>query len=118
MATYITQNDTGEITAHADWQFPESIQVDFDVVRGYDGKLYMAGGEPTEPSPTLEDQLAAIEAEYEQKQAELDKALVAALRMGGAQEAAARAAIKQKSLKLIQDQNDEIDALSAQQNGG
>nr|DAK94214.1 MAG TPA: hypothetical protein [Bacteriophage sp.] len=107
----------------------------YKIHRGADGRVkslgpdveefqpYLEDGDTLEfadepPPPTLEDQLAAIEAEYEQKQAELDKALVAALRMGGAQEAAARAAIKQKSLKLIQDQNDEIDALSAQQNGG
>lgn len=85
--------------------------------RDYD-LLIASGAEILDYAPTLEDQLAAIEAKYAQKQAELDKALVAALRMDGTQEASARAAIKQKSLKLIQDQNDEIDALVAQQNGG
>ena len=81
---------------------------------GEDGNVTFAP-----PAPTLEDQLAAIEEKYGQKQAELDKALVAALRMDGTQEATARASIRQKSVKLIQDQNNEIDALfAAQQNGG
>ena len=52
MPTYIQTDDTGAITAYADWQFPDSVKADFDVVRGWDGKLYEAGTEPAEPAPT------------------------------------------------------------------
>ena len=49
MPTYITTDDTGAITAHAEWQFPGSVEVDFEVVRSWDGKLYKAGEEPEAP---------------------------------------------------------------------
>lgn len=52
MSTYIQTDETGAILASADWAFPDSIQVDFEVVRGWDGKLYKAGEEPAEPAPT------------------------------------------------------------------
>ena len=51
MVTYITQDDVGEITAHAEWKFPGSVEVDFEVARSWDGKLYKAGEEPTPPAP-------------------------------------------------------------------
>ena len=111
---YVKYNSGGGIEACSDSPHEGFVLEDFNIVY-VNGVIYKADAVP---SPTLEDQLTAIEAKYAQKQAELDKALVAALRMDGAQEAAARTAIKQKSLKLIQDQNDEIDALVAQQNGG
>lgn len=52
MSTFITKDETGAITACADWTFPGSVQVDFDVVRGWDGRLYEAGTEPSEPAST------------------------------------------------------------------
>ena len=55
MSTYIQTDETGAILASADWAFPDSIQVDFEVVRGWDGKLYKAGTEPVEPESTPVD---------------------------------------------------------------
>lgn len=55
MATFITVDESGDITAYADWLFPDSIEVDFEVVRGWDGKLYKAGTEPVEPESTPVD---------------------------------------------------------------
>lgn len=75
MATYITQNDTGEITAQADWKFPDSVQVDFDVVRGVDGKLYKSGEEPK--GPTIEEQmLLQLRAMRDAKLTDTDKYLM------------------------------------------
>lgn len=55
MPTYITTNESGAILAYADWQFPDSVEVDFEVVRGVDGKLYKSGEEPKPLSPTIEE---------------------------------------------------------------
>lgn len=57
MATYITVDKLGSITAFADFEFPGSTQVNFDVVRGCDGKLYKSGDEPQ--GPTIEEKLLA-----------------------------------------------------------
>lgn len=51
MSAYIIMGSDGCITHSADWEFEGSIAVDYDVVRGYDGKLYKAGEEPTPPAP-------------------------------------------------------------------
>ena len=55
MPTYIQTDDAGTIIAYADWAFPDSTAVDYDVVRGWDGKLYKAGEEPTPPAPQPAD---------------------------------------------------------------
>ena len=43
--------ETGAIISSANWDFEGSIAVDYDVVRGWDGKLYKAGEEPSTPEP-------------------------------------------------------------------
>lgn len=65
------------------------------------------------PAPTLEDQLAAIEAKYSQKQTEIDSALVNALWVGGPQEASIRGSLMAKRQKIIDDRDAEIAALFA-----
>ena len=50
MPMYILRSSDGDILQAADWAFPDSEPVEFDVVRGLDGKLYKAGDEP---APTL-----------------------------------------------------------------
>lgn len=52
MNTFVVYNEDGTIQSCADWPFSDSVEVDFDVVRGWDGKLYEAGTEPLEPAPT------------------------------------------------------------------
>ena len=73
MATYITQNDTGEITAQADWKFPDSVQVDYEVVSGFDGRLYKVGEEPNPPEPTMEELYESLRIETERRLADTDK---------------------------------------------
>ena len=50
MTMYITLNDDGSIAASSEQHFPDSLPVDYAVVRGVDGKLYKAGTEPKGPS--------------------------------------------------------------------
>lgn len=47
--SYITKDENGTITAAADWPFPGSEQVDYEIVRSWDGRLYKAGEEPAPP---------------------------------------------------------------------
>ena len=70
--TYIEKNNLGEIIAFADFPFSGSESVDFDVVRGWDGKLYEVGTEPQEPTPVVDYKAEA--------QAALDKSDLVALR--------------------------------------
>lgn len=53
MATYVQYNGDNSIAASATWPAPGMVKVDFEVVRGYDGKLYEKG---KEPSPTAKEQ--------------------------------------------------------------
>ena len=55
MSAYVIIGEDGCITHSADWAFPGSEEVDFEVVRGWDGKLYKAGEEPTPPAPQPAD---------------------------------------------------------------
>ena len=101
MPTYITTDDTGAITAHAEWQFPGSVEVDFEVARGWDGKLYKAGEAPVKPGKTVDEQVAEVEAEYATKLAALDASLLAALWAAGANEVANRQALSAKRQELV-----------------
>ena len=74
MATYVTQNDAGEITAQADWKFQDSVQVDYDVVRGWDGKLYKAGAIPARPRDSV---FEVLRASRDVRLADTDKYLLA-----------------------------------------
>ncbi len=76
MSTYITEDKTGVITCVADWQFPGSIEVDFEVVQGVGGfGLYKKG---EESSLTLPEAQTAKRAEIN---AGFEAALVASLTM-------------------------------------
>ncbi|UAJ16916.1 putative tail assembly chaperone protein [Desulfovibrio phage ProddE] len=44
-------NAAGDIEMWDAQSFPGSTLVDYEVVRGWDGKLYKAGEEPTPPAP-------------------------------------------------------------------
>lgn len=65
----------GAITAYADWPFHGSEQVDYEVVRSWDGRLYKAGEEPAPPLPDVQ---AAKRAEIN---AGFDAAMAASLTM-------------------------------------
>ena len=59
MPMYILRNAAGDILQAADWAFPDSEPVEFDVVRGLDGKLYKAGDEPAPTQADLDASHAA-----------------------------------------------------------
>lgn len=58
---YVKYAQDGSIEASSQFQFPGSQQVSFEVVRGYDGKLYEKGKEPVK---TLEEVQAEMRAEF------------------------------------------------------
>lgn len=51
---YAEFTDDGQIKAYGDKPFSGAIFVPYEVVRGYDGKLYKAGEEPIEPETYIE----------------------------------------------------------------
>lgn len=61
MPTYVRYNPDNTIAASADWPAPDMIEVDFEVVRGYDGNLYEKG---TEPVKTPEQEAAEAQAAF------------------------------------------------------
>lgn len=50
MSTYVRYNPDKSIVSVANWPAPGMVQVNFEVVRGYDGRLYLAGEEPLKPA--------------------------------------------------------------------
>lgn len=72
---YIQMDDNGNITFWDGQQFPGSVKVDYEVVRGRDGKPYKVG---EEPAPPLVELQAAKRAEIN---AGFDAALAASLTM-------------------------------------
>ena len=103
MVTYVIKDTEGAITASADWAFPGSEQVDYEVVRAWDGKLYKADEVPVQPGKTVNEKIADIEAEYQKKLADLDASLLAALWAGGANEVANRQALSAQRQQLTAD---------------
>lgn len=101
MVSYILKDENGDITATADWAFPGSEQVDYEVVRAWDGKLYKAGTAPIQPGKTVDEQIADVEAAYTEKLAALAAALLAALWAGGEDEVANRQALSAKRQQLV-----------------
>lgn len=51
---YIKYAQDGSIEASAPFEFPGSTKVNFNVVRGYDGRLYKEGTEPVKSEEELE----------------------------------------------------------------
>lgn len=62
MTTYV-EVQNGKIIATANWAFPGSEEVNYEVVRGYDGKFYKKGEEPKKPAEAVaEEELAKAKA--------------------------------------------------------
>ena len=53
------QIENDRIVAAADFPFPGSVQVDYEVMRGYDGQLYPAGEVPAVPLAVAREQAQA-----------------------------------------------------------
>ena len=63
MSTYVIKNAAGEIEMWDAQPFPGSVEVDYELVRGWDGKPYKAGEEPPRPVESIvEAKRAAIDA--------------------------------------------------------
>lgn len=56
---YAKINENGDIESYADFQYPGSIKVDYNIVRGYDGRLYREGEEPVKTNEEAEAEAAA-----------------------------------------------------------
>ena len=72
MPSYVTVDDKGNITAAAEWQFPESVPAAEKVVRGDDGMLYYISQLPPKNMEKLKAaKLSEINAAYQQAIAEM-----------------------------------------------
>lgn len=49
MGMYVDVDSNGNIKMCGNWEFPNSTFVDYEVARGWDGRLYKAGEEPAPP---------------------------------------------------------------------
>ena len=76
MSCYISCNAAGEIEMWDAQPFSGSVEVDFEVVRGIDGKLYKSGDEPKRPTPE-EQMLLQLRAMRDAKLTDTDKYLIA-----------------------------------------
>ena len=73
MPTYVRYNPDNSIAASATWPAPGMAKVDFEVVRGYDGKLYKADEAPVKPQEEVEaEAFAALRAERDKRLADTD----------------------------------------------
>ncbi len=64
MSTYVIKNAAGDIEMWDTQPFPGSTRVDYEVVRGWDGRPYKAGEEPPRPVDSIvEAKRAAIDAD-------------------------------------------------------
>lgn len=70
---YVLLNSDGSIAASADHKFPGSVKVKYNVVRGYDGRLYKEDECPVKPQSEVEaEAFAALRAERDKRLAETD----------------------------------------------
>lgn len=71
--TYVKYNSDNSIAASATWPAPGMVKVDFEVVRGYDGRLYEKGKEPVKPQEEIEaEAFAALRVERDKRLAKTD----------------------------------------------
>lgn len=88
MPSYVTVDDKGNITAAAEWPFPDSIPAAEEVVRGYDGGLYYKSTVPSVPSAVV---LASLRAERDRRLAATDFLLMPDYPISGDQRAVVQA---------------------------
>ena len=70
---YVKYAADGSIEASAVFQFPGSQRVNFEVLRGYDGRLYKADECPVKPQEQVEaEAFAALRAERDKRLADTD----------------------------------------------
>lgn len=83
---FVEKNSAGKIVAWSKNRQAGFEEFDFneDLVRGWDEYFYKPEEVPTPPGPTLEDQLATIEARYAPKIAALREGIMSAYLTAGA----------------------------------
>lgn len=59
MSCHVLLNAAGEIDMWDAQPFPGSVEVDYEVVRGWDGRPYKAGEEPLRPAEAIFEVLRA-----------------------------------------------------------
>ncbi len=59
MSCHVLRNAAGEIDMWDAQPFPGSVEVDYEVVRGWDGRPYKAGEEPLRPAEAIFEVLRA-----------------------------------------------------------
>ena len=74
MSCHVLLNAAGEIDMWDAQPFPGSVEVDYEVVRGWDGKLYKAGEEPPRPAEAI---FEALRASRDARLAATDKYMLA-----------------------------------------
>jgi len=74
---YVRYNPDNTIAASASWPAPGMVKVDFEVVRGYDGKLYKEDECPVKPQEQVEaEAYVALRAERDKRLADTDYLLM------------------------------------------
>ena len=75
--TYVRYNEDNSIQATATWPAPGMVEVDYEVVRGYDGKLYNADEAPVKPQEQIvEEAFFNLRSERNNRLAETDYMLL------------------------------------------
>ena len=74
MSCHVLCNAAGDIEIWDTQPFPGSVEVDYEVVRGWDGKLYKAGEEPPRPAEAI---FEALRASRDARLAATDKYMLA-----------------------------------------
>lgn len=70
---YVKYNADNTIAASATWPAPGMVKVDYEVTRGYDGKLYKADEAPEKPQELIEaNAYAALRSERDKRLADTD----------------------------------------------
>lgn len=70
---YVRYNPDNSIGSYSPFPCPGMVKVNFEVVRGYDGKMYEKGKEPVKPQEEVEaEAFAALRAERDKRLAETD----------------------------------------------
>lgn len=73
MDTYVRLDENNNILSSSNWPTPGMVKVDYEVVRGYDGKLYKAGEEPVKSEEQIqEERFASLRYKRDEKLRETD----------------------------------------------
>lgn len=98
MSCHVLCNAAGDIEIWDTQPFPGSVEVDYEVVRGWNGRLYKAGEEPAAPIPTLSDAKTTLRKAIN---AGFEAALIASLTMPSVNPSAVEVAVGAAALAAV-----------------